>query len=112
MAKRFPPPEAQARRHKLRVLDGYAVVVVAVLLFAALGIVPFDGQSLALVILAVSVAVFGVVDRMPRWDGEQPALRTRSTPAYSSGHNKTAVVTRHDPHRHTFRPSEGSRGGG
>lgn len=71
MSKAFLSPEAQGRRHKLRVLDGYAAVVLGVLLLVAVADVPIDPPQLAIVIFAVSRAVFGVVDRMPRWKGER-----------------------------------------
>lgn len=71
MSKRVPSPEAEGRRHKLRVLDGYAAVVLTALLVVAVGDAPIEPVPLAFLILVVSRAVFGVVDRMPRWKGER-----------------------------------------
>lgn len=64
--------EDQGRRHKLLILSGFAVVVLGLLVLAAVGVCSIPAPLLGVLFFAASKAVFGVVDRMPCWEGEHP----------------------------------------
>ena len=97
MSKAFPSPEPRAQRHKLYVLVGYAAVIAAILMIATIRGLWMDGTALALLTFATSRAIFGVVDRLPRWNRDPPLDTPSTLPMSAAAKVGTSSEPRESP---------------